>query len=434
MSLRASRLLRALAVVLMVLGGAAFVVRGPARCSNFDFALLYASARGWCLGADPYDATALDVLWHEAQGVARLAPTRRGARDLLYVPSMHVPMAPVAMLPWPAASRVWLGLSIACVPLALAAVARHAGLRATAAPFWLFVGGGLLLAPFHTSVALGQLAVPVLALIAGAELARHHGRDVLAGLLLGLAAALKPQIGGLFVLHALLRRRWRCALLAGALAAVVLLIGVLRLQWAGIAWLATLQANVTYFATEGMGNPTVTNPARFQLLDLHPLYHTALDDRGLVNGLVLLTVGAMAIAFIARAWWQGRPLDDQRSLAMTGVLGLLVVYHRIYDAVLLVFVLAWCLRMLQASGVQAGHPSDDTSRRARIGTAIAALAALAAFLTPGGAFVQRLAAGAAPDTWWWHGLLLPHQTWALLALGVILIVAPASRTGPEGAP
>ncbi len=69
------------------------------------------------------------------------------------------------------------------------------------------------------------------------------------------------------------------------------------------------------------------------------------------------------------------------------------------------------------------------------------LVILAVFLVPGGsALEQLLPAGhfaAMSHSWWWNVLVMPHESWSVLVLSVLLLAAmqverrPADLTAPS---
>jgi hypothetical protein len=55
-----------------------------------------------------------------------------------------------------------------------------------------------------------------------------------------------------------------------------------------------------------------------------------------------------------------------------------------------------------------------------------ALVLMVPFLAPGAAFLQQLALhGRIPDaithSWYWNSVVMPHETWALLLLALVLL-------------
>src|SRR5262249_20861067 len=82
-----------------------------------------------------------------------------------------------------------------------------------------------------------------------------------------------------------------------------------------------------------------------------------------------------------------------------------------YDAVVLVIVLGWIANRWQQ------HPV----------TRVFVILCLVPFLVPGGTMMevlqaQRLIVPAVASSWWWNLIMLPHQIWSLLVLGLTLLL------------
>jgi hypothetical protein len=187
-------------------------------------------------------------------------------------------------------------------------------------------------------------------------------------------------------------------------------------------WWKAWWLNVQNFTLMEDANPTRANLAtRHHMLNLHYLLHNFTDDRELVRWLVYAIVGAMSLAYFIVDLRRGREKGEGRgelvSISMTAIVSLLVVYHRFYDAVLLVFPAALSVRLI--------------AERAERGLGAALLVLCAVFFAPGAVVLATAAAkGWVPASvnqgWLWQDVLLPHEVWALLAMGVLLIAIRAS--------
>jgi hypothetical protein len=87
------------------------------------------------------------------------------------------------------------------------------------------------------------------------------------------------------------------------------------------------------------------------------------------------------------------------------------VYHRFYDGFLLILPLGWSLR--EFSG-----PGNKLARGAFL--------LLLPFLVPGGSALEQLQlSGRIPEamaqSWYWTGIVMPHQIWFLLLLSLLLL-------------
>jgi hypothetical protein len=105
------------------------------------------------------------------------------------------------------------------------------------------------------------------------------------------------------------------------------------------------------------------------------------------------------------------------------VLSLFPVYHRSYEAAVLVLPLAWAFAKLHS----------DFAPAARI-----SLALMTVFLIPGGAVLQVLCSegiipGVISSQFWWDPIVMAHEIWALLGLSLVLLYARARAPGESPA-
>jgi hypothetical protein len=336
---------------------------------------------------------------------------------LLYPPSTFVVMSVAAAWPWDVARPLWAAINTLSILGSMVLIGRLAGLKASTRRGWLLAAAGLALAPVHTNIALGQVAGPVLLLISGGLWDVQQHRRWRGGVWLGLAMAIKPQIGLAFLLYWLARRQWAAAGVAVATAGAMGTIGAARLAIAGVEWWAMWQANVDAFFVIGPGNPTRQAPMSFQLINLHYLLHTVIDSTTAVKAVAWMIVAGLVGGLAWRVRRSGGAGGSLVIAAAVGVIDLLAVYHRPYDAVLLLLVLGWAMAWAGRRG--GAWPW-------------VALAGMGAFLTPGAAMLYRLQEmGYVPDALaagpLWDVLLMPHQVWALIGLAVVHMVVGGKK-------
>jgi hypothetical protein len=97
-------------------------------------------------------------------------------------------------------------------------------------------------------------------------------------------------------------------------------------------------------------------------------------------------------------------------LSAIAIASLLPVYHRFYDAALLVLPLCWVF---------------VSFRKARMLGSLSLMLVLP-FLIPGGTILDSMErSGRIPPTlagrWWWEVIVVPHQVWMLFFLAVLLL-------------
>ena len=217
--IRAAYLLLGVVALLMV---SDFVLRAlvpafePART---DFSELYTSAWLWRHGQNSYNSSLATATQQRLVGVSvQAAP--------IYPPTAFVLVSPFTFLPWGWANFVWLLLGLAGVAATVFLLWRLCGSRPWGLGTMAFITFLLSFDPLHQAFHLGNAALLVVPLVFWAILLVESEQDWWAGMAIGIAACLKPQIGVWVLLYYLLRGRKQVilgALTTGALIAAVLL-------------------------------------------------------------------------------------------------------------------------------------------------------------------------------------------------------------------
>jgi glycosyl transferase family 87 len=409
---------------LILLAGVDFLVRGPLRgIKNTewnDFVSLYIQSRLWVSGQDPYSMPDFVVEW--PAGLARPRFVSQEAADGTLIAKRGVPspypltsfvvLAPLSLLPWPVARAVWILLNVLAFGLTLGMLASLAAAKWTESRTQIFFALGLALAPFHTGFATLNPTVLIVGLSVAAVWEATRGRQMAAGILLGIAVCVKPQLGLCFVLYYLVRRRWNVVAIAGGWIAAVALIAIVRLAASGVPWLSTyLENSMKVFAPGAVNDFTTSNPVWYNMINLQVLFWQVARNASLANWLaVLVGLFLLGIWFLLTTRHSSCQLLQVSALV---VLSLLPVYHRFYDAALLIWPLSWSLLIAKV----------QDKRVARL-----ILACVIPFLLPGAALLNQLAEkGRVPsnivNNWCWNGLIVSHQVWIVLILCVVLLAA-----------
>jgi Glycosyltransferase family 87 len=408
--------LRTFLWILLFLAAAEFVIRGPVRflfqeTAWNDLSQNYTASKLWLNGQSPSDPRKFVALWKQERGSrldltdirTHLAPPLGGLVVLAHIAAFH----------WNVARILWtvvLSLAFAATVWALALAA---GLR-DGNPALAFVAACLALAPFHTGIASGNPSILVIGFCALAILAAVRRHDVAAGILFGLACSLKPHIGAGLVLYYLVQRRWQLFTTAVATTVGLFVFAALYLWLRGASWIQDYLQNAKGFVSaNSIDDFSSANPSRFTLINLQVPFFSLTGHSSSANYLALAVGGTLLLAWL---YWVFKG-DEQGSgllpLGAIAIISLLPVYHRFYDAALLALPLCWCM--------------SKNVRRPRKITTIA-LVLMIPFLVPGTAFLQQFAAhsqlsNSMTCSWWWDRIVMPHETWALLFLSLILIYA-----------
>lgn len=176
----------------------------PAPHRAEDFFQEWASARN-CRGGLPVYAPHLETI------PLYLGNTPRPGRNFIEV-NAHPPVSVLLALPlsgfdyW-LAHLIWNLLSMTALALSIAMIvgALDIGLRSR---FWTATGLLMVSAPMYIHLTMGTLNLVLLFLLTGTWWADRSGRPRWAGILLGLATAIKLFPGFLFV-YFLFRQRWQ---------------------------------------------------------------------------------------------------------------------------------------------------------------------------------------------------------------------------------
>lgn len=421
------RLTVAALICLSLMAAALFVVRGPVRAvqHSFDLVLIYPASRAWLIGSNPYNSADLDRVMTQSVSDPADRPTRQQDPSL-YPPATFVLMAPFAAMKWPAAKVAWMAANLGFLLMLVLGAIRLAEFKLTDTGTWVLAICLLAFGAVHTGFASAQLGLASTALIVLALVNSTAGRQIIAATALGLATALKPQMGALFFLCFVVDRQWKALAMAVGLGLAVLLVGGLRLQAAGYDWVSDLLWSVRTFSEGGQGDPSSVNMNRYQLVNLASLLHSFLDSRIAVKAIVWTCVAA------ATAWsyTSVRRLRDRESreskllfASVLSLLTLLMAYHRYYDAVLLALPLAWSLARLSSWP----RRSAQVALMLLIPLSVSGVGALNVLIRKG--WIQPRVS----DQWWWGGLVMAHQVWLLCGLTVwLLLVLWRKSRAPRG--
>ena len=389
--------------------------------------LIFRPARGWH-GLDPYSPRVIAQLWPREAGIPPFLvresengtlPARRG------IPSPYPPtglplLVPLALLPWRSAIVLWIALNVIAFGSILFSTLGLVQTPLCSRRAAAIVLCALVLAPFHTAIAVGNIVLVVFALGMLACLCLERRSDVTAGFLLAAAAALKPTIALPFLIYFVVKGRWRALIVGLAAGLGLFLIADLRLRLAGVDWVASYFLNSRRMFASGANNDfTAANHTRFDLLNLQVVVFQIVRNRALTEILsVLASLGLLARWIFRLRWKADARLYD---LGVLAVIFLLPFYHRFYDSCLLLLPLAWALTQV-TTGLR-------TFARAVLILAIP-------FMLPGAALLQQgadrnLSLHVLAQSWWWQLLVAPHQVWIILLIATVLLAAQAKMVEKE---
>lgn len=414
--------------LLLIVCGTLFIVRGPFRAATAsglnDLISPYIQATALVHLADPYSPRSLLEFWPNDALASR--PDLQEFNDGSILMRHGIPtaypltsfflLAPFTFLPWHLFKILALLINVALFFLAIWSLVIVTPIDRERIAY--FTAAALLFAPVHTGIATYNLAIVAAELGIISLLADHQRRNIESALLIALSTALKPQIGLCFLLYSIVRRR--DAVVALGILTTLVAIPVAWLAFAHINWLSNYALdNHALLKTGFLADFTDRNPLRFGLVNLqvsiYPLVHSRQDANALAIAfsLVLFVIWILLVSRL-------KTRTDLLCLSALVAISLLPVYHRFYDATLLLIPLCCLL----------ARPKLNRSRG--IG-----LLALSAFMVPGGSVLEALrnrgfVNSALNSTAWWNGLVMAHAVWALVLLTLVLLYEISTATGVRG--
>ena len=402
--------IRAVMLVIIVLMLGDLIFRGVVPSFNTgknDFTDPFVASWLWRHGTNPYDVAQATVAGKAlTDSPMRVVP--------IYPPTTYMLVAPLTLLSWHWANLVLASLeslAVCGMALCVVAISRHTLWDDEA---WVIAALVLAFASFHTSVHVANISVISTVLCALSVYLASRDRDLGAGILLGLAACLKPHLGIWLFMFYLLRRKWRLVA-SGSLSGTLLLAAALaRIGLPAHALLANYSANLHHWFRPGGENDfSLANPLRFELANLEVVLAPMLG----YAGAYVVAFGLAAVGFGLWTYSVHRNPRCSTALALSSLLALsfLPVYHRVYDTGILTLVLAW---IFEADRRALDH------RQKRVQWIAFGLFLL--LLLP----IQSLAVRAqsyvsprAMHSWWWNFVLAPYTSWTLLAFSAVLLYA-----------
>jgi hypothetical protein len=352
--------------LLLLLGCVFFVAMGTfMEMTNplgmTDFAQLYFGARSASHHYDPYQPDQLMVFYRADTGNLPADDTavEHTFHRIVFIdnnlPTTLFLVAPLAILPWKLAVAFWMVLIEACL---IFACVRIWTLCAGFAPRFSGILIALLLVNSGLLLSTGNTAGLVIGLTVIAASCFIEDEFIWFGICcLAVALLIKPHDAGPVWLYFLLAggRHRKRALQTLALVAVIALPAMLWVAHVAPHWLSELRTNLaTDFLPGGINDPGPTTTGGRgigMIISLQTLFALLWNHAGfyslgsyLVSGvlLVLWSLKTMRSRFSPHQAWL--------ALAAVSALAMLPVYHRTYDARLLVLSIPACALLWSECG------------------------------------------------------------------------------------
>jgi hypothetical protein len=346
---------------LLLLGSVIFVLLGmivesSAVVTTVDYKVVYYSARCLIRHIDPYQENEV-LRVYQAESADRPLESekvRQIVSRYMYLPTAFAVTVPFALLPWGPAHILWLTLTIGSVIVASFLIWN---VGADFAPIVSGILIGFFLANSEVLVVLCNPAGIAVSLCVVAAWCFIRERFVPAGILcLAVSLAVKPQDAGLVWLYFLLAGGvYRKRALQTLLAMLVLsLPGILWVWAVAPNWMQEMHSNLLAFAVHGGTNdPRAGAMGPEGVIDLQSVISSFRDDPRIYNPVSYLMCAPVFLVWVfvtlrsrssrARGWL---------ALAAISAFSLLPVYHRQYDAKLLLLTIPACALLWAEGGIK----------------------------------------------------------------------------------
>lgn len=329
-----------------------------------DFKAVYYGARCLIQHSDPYKESEFLRVYQADGGKIPSDPVRsllfrRTVPVCINLPPSFFLTAPLAMLTWRPAHILWILLVAGCLTLSAYLMWKLTEDKAPGLSLFLIC---IVLANCEILFADGNLAGISVSLCLVAVWCFFKNRFVPAGILcLAVSLAIKPHDAGLVWLYFLLaggvyRKR---ALQTLLVIAVLCAPAILWVSHVAPNWMPELHANLSATSARGdlsdPGPTSITMNYADRVIDLQTVISIFRDDPRIYNPASYLICGALLlVGAVHTLRSQFSPRSAWLALAAIAALSMLPIYHREYDAKLLLLTVPACA-LLWAEGRRIGR-------------------------------------------------------------------------------
>jgi len=347
---------------LVLLGTAIFLLIGmalenAAPVSTVDFRVVYYSARCLLEHRDPYNERDLDSIYRTEGGESAQdsAQIKRSERRYNYLPTAFPVTLPFAVFPFGPAHVLWLAFTAGSIILASYLMW---DIASKDAPILAGALTALSLANSELFLILGNPAGIAVGFCVIAVWCFLRNRFVYLGIFcLAISLMLKPHDGGLVWLYFLLsgglqrKRAWQTLGLIALLSLPVLL----WVSYVAPQWLQEFRSILSAYSSHGdvndPGPASMASHGIGMVISLQAVFSVFRDDPRVYNPVTYFLVGGLLIFWVVKVLRSRFTATTACfALAPIAALTMLPVYHRIYDARLLLLLIPACAILWKKGG------------------------------------------------------------------------------------
>ncbi len=336
--------LRVVVVLVLGVGAFQFFVRGTwyGMRGSGDFSGPYAASRVFWKGGNTYDTNTLKNELKSAQALGK--PPYSHVASCLYPPQTFVLYSPLGLLQWNY-SRIVLAIINSILPFVAVASLKWTDRQINPRTLLFAFAVVLYWSPLISGIRLGQPAVLSVSLSFIAIQCASVNRQGLAGWLLVLSVFAKVHDALPVVIYFAVRRWWKSLLILGV--AGVISTALIGLWWGADAPIMIRTLFENYRFEQGRGLMSPSGPMNWQRIDASPLWPTCTFEMVTLCTLIVLPLTALLAWKDRKRESAGPPTGLQAiALACLSLWSLLAVYHRYYDAYVLVVPVLHALQVV----------------------------------------------------------------------------------------
>lgn len=358
---------RKMGLMLLLLGSgisafSALLLQRTPHAGIVDFKIVYLGARCMIQHRDPYRESEYLRIFQQEGGIIPADPIERekfqhAVMAVVYLPSALLFVAPFAVFGWAAAQTLWMILTVALFTIACCLIWSVA---ADSSPPLAAGLVAFMLANTEVLFAFGNAAGVAVSLCAIAVWCFFTERFEIAGVLcLAASLAIKPHDSAAI---------WLCLLIAGGTyrkralqtLVVVLAMSVPAILWVSSVsphWVQEIRSNLEIVSARGgvadPGPAGISNGTGGMIIDLQTVVSVFRDDPQIYNAVTVVVCALLFIVWlVAMLRGSNSPAKMWFALAALVPLSMLPVYHRPYDAKLLILAVPACVGLWAEGGLR----------------------------------------------------------------------------------
>ena len=340
----------------------AVILQRSPHAGIVDFRIVYLAARCMIEHRDPYSESEYLRVFQEQGGTVPADPAERrkfegAVMAVVYLPTALLVIAPFAVLGWGVAQALWTILTIFLFTLACCLIWSVAADRSPPVSTLLVA---FMLANAEVVFAFGNAAGVAVSLCAIAVWCFFTERFAFAGVAcLAASLAIKPHDSAAVWLYFLIiggvyRRRAVQTLI------VVIGLGILAVLWTyqvSPHWSQEIRSNLELVSARGgiadPGPAGISNGSGGMIINLQAVFSVFRDNPRFYNLATWIVCAPLFIAWIIRTLRAGNSRAEMwLALAALVPLSMLPIYHRPYDAKLLLLAAPACAALWSQGGAR----------------------------------------------------------------------------------